>query len=178
MRRLHLFALRVFRLLPVRARRRIVRTLAPSFTVGSICVIERADGAVLLVHQSYRNSWGIPGGLLNRGEAPDDAARREVLEEVGLRIELIGEPAVVVAPTPHRVDVVYRARLAEGEDPDAARPCSPEIREVGWFATDAFPDLQAETSAALVALARSARNPQAVPLPDELQLLESRRPGA
>jgi 8-oxo-dGTP diphosphatase len=151
-RRLHLFALRVFRRLPVRLRRRIVRTLAPSFTVGSICVIERADAAVLLVHQSYRNRWGIPGGLLQRGETPEDGARREVLEEVGLRIELVGEPAVVVAPAPHRVDVVYRARLAPGEDPVAARPCSPEILEVGWFATDALPDLQAETTSALEAL--------------------------
>jgi 8-oxo-dGTP diphosphatase len=178
MRRLHLFALRVFRRLPVRVRRRIVRVLAPSFTVGSICVIERSDGAVLLVRQSYRNSWGIPGGLLNRGETPEDAATREVLEEVGLRIELIGEPAVVVAPTPHRVDVVYRARPAEGEDPEAVGPRSPEIVEAAWFSTEEFPDLQAETSSALVALARSAANPQAVPLPAELSVLATRRPGA
>ncbi len=178
MRRLHLFALRVFRHLPVRARRRVVRTLAPSFTVGAICVIERSDGAVLLVHQSYRNSWGIPGGLLKRGESAEDAARREVLEEVGLRIELVGEPAVVVEPTPHRVDVVYRARPADGEDPELAEPRSPEIVDAAWFSPDAFPDLQAETSAALIALARSARSPQAVPLPDDVRLFEARRPSA
>ena len=178
MRRLHLFALRVFRRLPVRLRRRVVRTLAPGYTVGSICVVERDDGAVLLVHQSYRNSWGLPGGLLQRGEAPEAAARREVLEEVGLAIDLVGEPAVVVEPIPRRVDVVYRARPVAGEDPASARPCSPEIVEVAWFATDAFPDLQAETSGALVALARAARNPQSVPLPTELRPLVARRRGA
>ena len=78
--RLHRAALQLFRRLPVKARRRVVRTIAPAYTVGSICVIERADGAVLLVRLSYRNSWGLPGGLLKRGETPEAAARREVKE--------------------------------------------------------------------------------------------------
>ena len=176
MRRLHRLALQVFRRLPVPARRRVVRTIAPSFTVGSICLIERPDGALLLVRQSYRKGWGVPGGLLKRGETPQDAARREVLEEVGLRIELVGEPAVVVEPKAQRVDLVFRARPVAGEDPAGARPISPEIVEAAWFATDAFPDLQAETSGALVALARSARRPQAVALPAELRVLDH-RPG-
>jgi 8-oxo-dGTP diphosphatase len=179
MRRLHRLALQVFRRLPVRARRRVVRTLSPSFTVGSICMIERSDGAVLLVRQSYRRGWGVPGGLLKRGETPEDAARREVLEEVGLRIELVGEPAVVVEPRAQRVDLVFRAVPSAGEEASTAQPMSPEIVEAAWFPADAFPDLQAETSGALVALARSARNPQAVPLPPELRVLEHRtRPGA
>jgi ADP-ribose pyrophosphatase YjhB (NUDIX family) len=178
-RRLHRFALRVFRRLPVRARRRVVRTLAPGFTVGAICLIERPDGAVLLVRQSYRNAWGVPGGLLKRRETPEDAARREVFEEVGLDIELVGEPAVVVEPEAQRVDLVFRARPVAGHDPITARPMSPEITECAWFATDALPDLQAETSGALVALARSATNPQAVPLPAELRVLDRRtRPSA
>jgi ADP-ribose pyrophosphatase YjhB (NUDIX family) len=178
MRRLHRLALQVFRRLPVRARRRVVRTLAPGYTVGSICMIERPDGALLLVRQSYRQGWAVPGGLLKRGETPEAAARREVLEEVGLDIELVGEPAVVVEPGARRVDLVFRARPSAGADPDAAHPVSPEIEEAAWFATDAFPDLQVETSGALVALARSARNPQAVPLPAELLVLDHTRPSA
>jgi ADP-ribose pyrophosphatase YjhB (NUDIX family) len=174
LRRLHALALQVFRRLPVRARRRVVRTIAPGFTVGSICVIERADGAVLLVRQSYRRSWGIPGGLLKRGERPDDAARREVDEEVGLAIELIGEPAVVVDEEARRVDLVYRARPVNAGDTESVTPLSPEITEARWFPIDGLPDLQFETSGALVALARSAGSPQAVPLPAELRLVERR----
>ena len=164
-RRLHGLALQVFRRLPVRARRRVVRVLAPSFTVGAICMIERPDGAVLLVRQSYRKSWGVPGGLLKRGETPEDAARREVYEEVGLRIDLVGEPAMVVDPVPRRVDLVFRARPAAGEDPALARPGSPEIVEAAWFALDALPDLQAETSSALVALARGQLSGRVTPRP-------------
>jgi len=171
--RLHRFALGVFRRLPVRARRVVVRAVAPGHTVGAICMIERGDGSLLLVRQSYRNRWGVPGGLLKRGETPHAAAVREVREEVGLDIVLIGEPAVVVEPAARRVDLIFRAAVAPGEDPDQARPRSPEITETAWFPVDDLPELQAETANALVALARSARNPQAVALPADVRILGS-----
>jgi len=164
--RLHHLALRVFRRLPVVARRRVVRTISPGFTVGAVCFIERSDGAILLVRLSYRDRWGAPGGLLKRGEAPEDAVRREVREETGLEVVTVGEPAVVVASEPRRVDVIFRARPAPGQDPDAAAPQSPEIVEVAWFPPHALPELQHETSHALVALARSSRAPQSIPLPE------------
>lgn len=156
--------LRLYRRLPTRGRRLVVRTVAPSFTVGAMCVIERRDGAVLLVRQAYRVGWGVPGGLLQRREAAADAARREVGEEVDLVVELVGEPAVVVDPVPQRVDLVFRARPAPGADPDRVQASSPEIVEVRWFDRNDLPELQAETVGALVALARSSRSPQAPPL--------------
>lgn len=162
---LHQLALRVYRRLPTLLRRWVVRLIAPSYTVGAICLIERADGHVLLIRHSYRARWGVPGGLLKRGELPKLGARREVWEEVGLDVELEGEPAVVVDPDPQRIDLVFRARPAPGVDPTSARPRSPEIAEVRWFSRDELPELQPETATALVALARSARSPQAVPMP-------------
>jgi ADP-ribose pyrophosphatase YjhB (NUDIX family) len=154
-RRLHLLALHMFRRLPVRARRQVVRTIAPGFTVGAMCLIERDDGHILLVQLSYRRRWGVPGGLLKRGEDPADAARREVREEVGVEIVLIGEPSVVVDAEARRVDLVFRTRLAPGQDPQIARPGSPEIVAARWFARDDLPELQHETSGAFAALARS-----------------------
>jgi NADH pyrophosphatase NudC (nudix superfamily) len=44
-------------------------------------------------------------------------------------------------------------------EPDDAKPTSPEIAEVRWFATDALPDLQHETASALVALSRIDDHP-------------------
>lgn len=134
-----------------------MHTIAPTFTVGAVCVIERSDGAVLLVRHAYRRRWGVPGGLLNRGERPETAALREALEEVGAEIETIGEPAVVVDPKPRRVDVIYRARLANGVDPDTIKPTSVEILEARWFPADDLPELQHETAGAFVALARTRR---------------------
>jgi ADP-ribose pyrophosphatase YjhB (NUDIX family) len=146
--------------------------MAPSFTVGAICVVERSDGALLLVRHSYRDRWGFPGGLLQRGEEVAAGARREVLEEVDLAVELVGEPAVVVAPEPRRVDVVFRARPSDDADLSGMHPASPEIVAAEWYGPDDLPKLQEEASTALVALARADGGDLA-----RLSSLRSRPPG-
>jgi 8-oxo-dGTP diphosphatase len=152
---IHLSLLKTYQRLPTWARRRAVRTVSPTFTVGAMCFIERADGDLLLVRHVYRKRWGVPGGLLDKGEDAPVGAKREVMEEVGLAVDLIGEPRVVVDAEPQRVDIIYRARPAVGSDPDAVAPGSPEIVEARWFSRDELPELQHETVAALMALARA-----------------------
>jgi len=100
------WALAGFARLPKRARLWLVRLIAPSHYVGALCLIEH-DGRLLMLRQSHRWGWTLPGGLLNRGEAPQAAARREVAEETGLDVE-VGLPFAVVVDTPtRRVDVLF-----------------------------------------------------------------------
>ncbi len=153
--RLHRLLLKIFGMLPRRLRRLLVRLGSPKYTVGAICIVRRDDGAVLLVRHSYYQRWGTPGGLADRHERPEVAAVREAIEEVNLRVELIGEPVVVVEPVAHRVDVVFLARPAPGEPLDEVRPSSPEIEQLDWFALDQLPTLQVETVTAMRALERS-----------------------
>jgi 8-oxo-dGTP pyrophosphatase MutT (NUDIX family) len=155
LRRIHGLLLRVYARLPVQGRRFIVRTIAPGYTVGAMCFIEREDGALLLLRLAYRKRWGVPGGLLKRGEDPGVACRREVMEEVGLDISLVGEPAVQVDAAARRIDIIYRAKPIASVGADEAEPMSPEIVEVRWFPAGQLPELQFETSGALVCLARA-----------------------
>ena len=47
---------------------------------GSILLVERGK-------QPLKGYWSIPGGLVETGETLDQAVRREVLEETGLRVK-------------------------------------------------------------------------------------------
>jgi ADP-ribose pyrophosphatase YjhB (NUDIX family) len=139
--------LRAFGRLPRRVRRTLIHLGAPSYSVGSMCVIER-DGNVLLIRNSYRDGWGAPGGLLRRGEEPAVGAAREAKEEVGLDVETLGEPLVIIEAKARRIDVVFRCAVRPPV-PDVIAPASVEIDEVRWFARDSLPAMQKETAEAL-----------------------------
>lgn len=49
------------------------------------------DGKVLLIKHTKLRMWLPPGGHIESNELPEDAALREVKEETGLNIELIGK---------------------------------------------------------------------------------------
>lgn len=56
-------------------------------SAGAVVIIDRH---VLLLRRIDRNEWVFPKGHLERGERPEDAAVREVREETGLEIALLG----------------------------------------------------------------------------------------
>lgn len=49
----------------------------------------------LLIKDGYKN-WGFPKGHLVSGEAPEDAARREVIEETSLHDVVLREPLGII----------------------------------------------------------------------------------
>lgn len=140
----HRFALRAFGALPKPARRFIVRLITPSWTAGAVGVIERDDGRWLLVRAVYRKAWSVPGGLTSRGEAPEQTVRRELFEELGIEVELAGEPWVIYDSDLRRLDAVFRGRLADGIDPDTIEICTPELIDLGWYDPDDPPQLEEE----------------------------------
>ncbi|GAA4842037.1 NUDIX hydrolase [Kitasatospora terrestris] len=71
-----------------RARCPIVRSHeGPGDTVAAAVLLFDERDRVLLVDPVYKPFWEFPGGVVERGEAPTDAAVREAAEELGLYLE-------------------------------------------------------------------------------------------
>jgi len=67
--------------------------------VPTIVVIARTpDGSVLLVHDRDAGQWTLPGGIVEPGELPADAAVREVWEEAGVRVRLDRVVGIIGGP--------------------------------------------------------------------------------
>ena len=145
-----------YKRMPRAVRLFLIRRATPSFHVGAICVVERADGHLLLVRQSYRrDGWGFPGGLLRRGEEPADAARRELGEELGIDVDVNLPPLVVVDARARRVDVIFTGRLTDDSAEPERSAHSPEIADARWFPADGLPRLLPEATDAMIQLGRT-----------------------
>jgi 8-oxo-dGTP pyrophosphatase MutT (NUDIX family) len=59
---------------------------------ASAVVLDNED-RVLLVHHNKIGRWLYPGGHIDPNEDPAQAAVREVVEETGIQVTVIGEPA-------------------------------------------------------------------------------------
>jgi ADP-ribose pyrophosphatase YjhB (NUDIX family) len=134
-----------FRLMPTPLRRAAVRAGTPSYTVGAVALLRNDDGHVLFVDQRHSGGWALPGGLMRRGECPDDAVMREVGEEVGVRLEARDLPVPVAAVNARvrRVDLVYV--MAAPKDARPHQEDEAEVRRVGWYPLDRLPEVSAPT---------------------------------
>jgi 8-oxo-dGTP diphosphatase len=56
------------------------------FTVGVFAILFDEQGRVLLCHRRDLDCWNLPGGGLESGELPTQAAVRETREETGLEV--------------------------------------------------------------------------------------------
>ena len=130
------------------------------FTVA-VFVVEH--GRVLLVHHRKLGKWLPLGGHIELDEDPEQAAHREVLEESGLEIELMGErppttepgTRALIAPrfldihrisdTHEHVGLIYLARTRSG----SARLAAEEHLDIRWCSEEELGSLQPPLSGAV-----------------------------
>jgi len=58
---------------------------------ASVFVINPENKKILLIMHKKNHKWTQPGGHIDDDETPEEAALREVYEETGLRVRLLGE---------------------------------------------------------------------------------------
>jgi 8-oxo-dGTP pyrophosphatase MutT (NUDIX family) len=120
-------------------------------------IITGPQGVLLLEHRRL-HIWVQPGGHIERGEAPWEAALRESEEETGLRLTLVGAPGERTAPPLMHVDVhpsagghthldLRYALTVEGDT--EPHPPEGESQEVRWYP---WPDAVAIADAGLAGL--------------------------
>jgi len=71
------------------------------------------NGNVLVI--KTKRGIELPKGIVEPGEAPEDAAVRETAEETGATVELTGEPPVLLEKRSGRVMGFYPATYVSGE---------------------------------------------------------------
>lgn len=108
--------------------------------IGANTIVER-DGRVLLVKLNYgprEGRWALPGGLVEMGETPEEAAVRETEEETGLATAIDGLLTTYMRPGAPIIIVVYRAHILSGD----LRIAPEEVAEAAFFPRDELPPLE------------------------------------
>ena len=124
-------------------------------TFGVQCVIQHGD-AILLVRNTYgRKQWTFPGGRIARGETPEDAIRREVLEEVGLHLHRLQRLGAFDAAIDYKHDhIVAFAGVSQDRQVSIDKG---EILEAKWFHPEDLPALATAAARILAMWQRQQR---------------------
>lgn len=105
--------------------------------LGVACAIFDDDGRVLLSRRGDFNTWNLPGGRLDSGEALMDAAAREVREETGIVAHVERVVGVYYADGWDRLTVLYAGWPLGG----SLKQRTAETRANAFFPPDALPQM-------------------------------------
>lgn len=124
--------------------RKLVGT-RPILQCGASIIVENAEGEILLQLRTDEPSWAYAGGSVELDERVEDAAKRELYEEIGLIAEELEFLGVFSGPEMHHVypngdqvsniDMVYICRRYKG----TLRCDNDEVKQLGFFSIDSLP---------------------------------------
>ena len=114
----------VFRIVPKKDRVRVV--------------VYRDDGKILLVRSRFsRQEWALPGGGVKHNESYEQAAVRETLEEVGLRVHNL---RYLGKANSHESYAKFSVRVFAAHASNYDIKCNFEIMEARWFNMNYLPE--------------------------------------
>lgn len=126
---------------------------------ASIYVIDPETKKILLVQHKKWNRWTQPGGHIEDNETPEETALREVYEETGIKVKLIGDrfpreddfiKPLGIQRNANKmgdlhIDIIYYGVPVNNIEPHALEGENTDVR---WFSReeldriDVFPDIK------------------------------------
>ena len=117
----------------------------PQLAPCAIVLVQRGDEVLLTRKPEWApNRYGLVAGFVEFGEALEEAAAREVLEETGVRITNVRYLGSQCWPFPSQLMCGFAADYAGGEIHVDTR----ELADARWFRRDALPELPPKRSIA------------------------------
>ena len=104
-------------------------------------VVFNGSGEVLLVRRAiepWRDHWALPAGYQELDEHPEQALAREVREEAGIGIEVLGLLDLLFVDKDPRKPANVAVYLCRSEERRLA-PSSDDVSEARWFGLGALP---------------------------------------
>ena len=111
----------------------------PLLQAGASIIVENENGQVLLEKRTDNHQWGYAGGSIELGETVEEAAKRELFEEMGLvadEMELFyinsGEETHYIYPNGdevYNVEIIYICRKYHG----TIKRQEEEVEELKFF---------------------------------------------
>jgi ADP-ribose pyrophosphatase YjhB (NUDIX family) len=106
-----------------------------NFTIGAFVVLFDKKDRVLLCHRRDLDIWNLPGGAVESGEMPTDAAVRETREETGLKIKI--KDLLGIYGKDHRDELVF---VFSGKVTGGKLKKTAESDENRYFKLDKLPE--------------------------------------
>lgn len=117
----------------------------PNVAVATIVRIKRGDQILMVNANNFRTKfYGLVAGFVETGETLEDCVRREVQEEVGLKIKNLKYFSSQPWPYPMGLMVGFTADYESGE----IRLQRSELADGKWFSKDNLPNLPQKLSIA------------------------------